>query len=556
MRKHPASSKLFTILLLALFSLCASADEKSAKIDKIFSEWDSTVSPGCSLAVIKDGEIVYKRGYGMANLEHGITNKPDSVYRIASTSKQFTAACIAMLSLRGQLDLDASVREYIPELSETYQPVTVRQMVHHISGVRDYLVLQALRGIGDDEYYTAQDALEVISRQKALNFLEGSEYLYSNSGFFLLSEIVKRVSGKTLAEFARENIFEPLGMNNTHFHDDCTVIVPNRATGYAPTEDGLVINETILDIVGDGGVFTTVEDMYLWDQNFYDNKLDNGLIDLILTKGKLNSGEEISYAFGLVHGDYKGLKTVGHGGAFVGFRTAVLRFPDERFSVVCLSNLATMDPGRLCQQVAEIFLADRFVESIPSEQMPTTTGAERIAMDADTLQAFEGQYKIDTNTGFWEIEAIEGGLKLIRDEYQVEMFPYSENEFRGEIFGSLLLIKFDKEGGELGFEFYVDGAKRGDYKRYVPPVYTAAQLAEYTGDYYSDELDMIYTIEAENGKLYARFRNAPDAPAKAVEADVFRMGFIGTSFFRDDAGALKGFEISAGRVKGIRFIKK
>ncbi len=548
------------LILLSTLSLLTTpavlADEITDQVDRIFSEWDSTASPGCSLAVIKDGKIFYKRGYGMANLEHGITNKPDSVYRIASTAKQFTAACIALLHLRGKLDLDAGVREYLPELSETYQPVTVRQMVHHISGVRDYLVLQALRGIGDDEYYTSQDALEVISRQKALNFPQGSEYLYSNSGFFLLGEIVKRVSGTSLAEFARENIFEPLGMNNTHFHDDCTVIVPNRATGYAPTENGFVINETILDIVGDGGVFTTVEDMYLWDQNFYDNKLDEGLIDLILTKGKLSSGEEITYAFGLVHGEYKGLKTVAHGGAFVGFRTAILRFPNEHFTVVCLSNLGSMDPSTLCRKVADVYLADQFEADTEEAEVETADKIETVLLSKENLESCTGNYKTEDNDSFWEIAATESGLKLIRDEYQADMLPISASEFTGELFGSELLIKFSEAGGSLTFEFHVNGVNRNDYTRYTPPVLSAAQLEEYTGDYYSEELDMVYRIESVDGKLYMRFRNAPEDPLEAVTPDVFTLSSISATFSRDEGGTVSGFEVSAGRVKGIRFDKK
>ena len=380
------------VLIPALVTVATShilaADELAAEVDEVFAQWDSTHLPGCSLAVIKDGKIVYKRGYGMANLEHGVTNKPDTVFRIGSTSKQFTAACIAILHLRGQLDLDASVRTYIPELSETYQPVTVSQMVHHTSGVREYGDLLEFRGIYDDGFYTAQDVLDILSRQKALNFKEGNEYHYSNTGYFLLGEIVKRVSGKTLAEFARENIFEPLGMTSTHFHDDCTVIVPNRATGYDEGEDGFSICETIIPVVGAGGVFTTVEDMARWDRNFYDNKLDKGLIDLILTRGKLNDGEEIDYAFGLSHGEYRGLKYVGHSGGYVGFRSRFMRFPEKRFSIVVLCNLSNVNPYGLCTSIADIYLKDELADREQPQAVKETEEEEVITLPAEKLAVF------------------------------------------------------------------------------------------------------------------------------------------------------------------------
>jgi len=318
MKKFLQESKLLWIFLFIVFLVSlVSADEKTDKVDKLFSKWDSTISPGAALAIIKDGKIIYKRGYGMANLEHNIPLTSTSVFRIGSTSKQFTASCIAILALQGKISLDDDIRKYIPEQPKHEKPITIRHLLHHTSGIRDYLTLSSIAALPDDHFYTPGDSLELLSRQKGLNFLPGEEHLYSNSGYFLLGVIVKRASGKSLNDFAQTHIFKPLGMKNTHFHDDHTMVVKNRADGYSPLKKGFQIDMTTLDHVGDGGVFTTVEDLFLWDQAFYSYKLGKELMELIQTSGKLNNGEKLDYAFGLDINEYKGLKRVSHGGGYL-----------------------------------------------------------------------------------------------------------------------------------------------------------------------------------------------------------------------------------------------
>ncbi|MBM3235736.1 beta-lactamase family protein [Candidatus Poribacteria bacterium] len=331
------------------------------KVDQLFSEWDKPDSPGAALCIIKDGNIIYKRGYGSANLDYNIPITPESVFYLASDSKKFTAACILLLAQRGQISLDDDIRKYIPEIPEYESTIMIRHLIHHTSGLRDYAVLMELAGKNLEDF-SNENAIKILSRQKALNFKPGEEYLYSNSGYIVMAEIVERVSGKSLREFAGENIFRPLGMRNTFFDDDCSMVVKNRVVSYGPKEGGgfqsYIKN---YNAVGDGGLLSTVEDLYLWDQNFYDNKLgDSEFIEQMLTRGKLNNSKELNYAFGLIHGEYKGLKTVGHGGGMLGFRTTMIRFPQQKFTVICLCNLCTMAPDRLALQIADIYLADQF----------------------------------------------------------------------------------------------------------------------------------------------------------------------------------------------------
>lgn len=331
-----------------------------ARVDAIFADHASPAGPGCSLGVIHGGSLVQATGYGSANLDYGSANAPNTIFRVGSVAKQFTAAAIALLAIRGELELDAPVQRYIPELPDYPHPPTVRNLVHHTSGVRDYLVLMSLGGNRNDDFYTDQEVLDAISRQQELNFTPGTEYLYSNSGYFLLGEIVARVSGHSLREFAEHNFFVPLGMTRTHFHDDHKEIVSDRATGYAPAADGFRVDVTTLDMVGDGGIFTSVEDWVAWDRNLGDGGVGgDGWLALMHTRGVLDSGDTIPYAFGLVHGEHAGLATVSHGGGFVGYRAGMSRYPEADYSFVALCNGSHINPMALIASTAEVYMADR-----------------------------------------------------------------------------------------------------------------------------------------------------------------------------------------------------
>ena len=312
--------------------------------------------------MIQDGEIIYKRGYGMANLEHGVPISSKTAFYIGSTSKQFTAMSILLLAEQGKLSLDDDIRKHIPEMPEYDHRITIRHLIHHTSGIPDYFVLWERAGRDFADSIPEQEVLDLLARQKTLNFTPGDRFMYSNSGYFLLSLTVKRVSGTSLREFAEENIFQPLGMRDTHFHDDRTMIVKNRADGHFPRADGgFGIFTTSFDLVGSGGLYTTVEDLFVWDRNFYQNKLGRGgqgLIDRMLTRGKLNNGEELEYAFGLMVNEHKGLKMVSHGGGFIGFSAELIRFPGREFSIAVLCNLSGIDAGQLARRVVNFYLAE------------------------------------------------------------------------------------------------------------------------------------------------------------------------------------------------------
>lgn len=344
----------------------AQADAARPRVDRLFEQWTRPGSPGCALGVVDDGELVYRRGYGYANLDYDVPITPETVFYIASVSKQFAAASTVLAARQGHLSLDDDVRKWLPELPDYGSRITIRNLIHHTSGLRDYLTLLDLSGRTRD-VNTDEEIIDLIAGQRSLNFEPGTEYSYSNSGYFFLSQIVKRATGKSLRQFAGENIFGPLGMANTHFHDDPRHVQKDRAIGYVPTEDGEyeIAVLTNFDKVGDGGLYTTVEDLYLWDQNFYHQRVGGeGFIDQLLTPGVLSSGDTLDYAFALTHGEHKGLPTVEHGGSYQGYRTDLLRFPNQEFSVITLCNAATINPGGLAREVADVYLEDAFAESL------------------------------------------------------------------------------------------------------------------------------------------------------------------------------------------------
>jgi CubicO group peptidase (beta-lactamase class C family) len=419
--------------LIAAFSLgsfAAGAATKDVpiepKLDEIFAPWDSTSSPGCALAVIRDGEVLYSRGYGMANLEHGISISPASVFYVGSVSKQFVAASIALLAEEGALDLDDDIRNYVPEIPEYDRPITIRHMIHHTSGLRDYLTLMALAGKSFADATSEEEVIDLLSRQQELNFSPGEEHLYSNSGYFLLAVIVKRTSGKSLREYAEEKIFAPLGMRHSHFHDDHTMFVTNRAEGHLEQDDGdWGLTRSRFALVGSGGLYTTVEDLYRWDQNFYDNRLGKGgsdFIERLKTPGKLNDGEELDYAFGLNIGEYRGLDTVRHGGALGGYRSHLLRFPSERFSVAIECNLDAINLGPMADQVADLYLEDKLAPK-PKPKPPETTRQseskpETATPTAETLSEYAGEYWSEELQVTYRLSMEDGDLYS-----QVRMYP-------------------------------------------------------------------------------------------------------------------------------------
>lgn len=392
-------------LLLTLFGptgfapAAAQGNPIEARVDSLFAEWDLPDSPGCALGLIRDGRLIYERGYGMANLDYDIPISAQTVFYIGSVSKQFAAAAVALLAQQGTISLDDDIRTYLPEMPEYERPITIRHLIHHTSGIRDIYTLMSLAGLRLEDVFSDDEAIVLIASQRELNFAPGDEHLYSNSGYFLLAQIVKRATGTSLRQYAEENIFSSLGMANTHFHDTPDHVLKNRAISYQRRDGSLRISYlSNFNKVGAGGLYTTVQDLLRWDQNFYSGDVGGReFLAQIQTPGVLNDGSELAYAFGLTAGEHRGLSTVGHGGSMMGFRAALLQFPEQHFSVICLCNLGSINPSGLARRVADIYLADYFAEAdtraepSPNRFRPPDEPSE-VALDAAQLVAYAGAY--------------------------------------------------------------------------------------------------------------------------------------------------------------------
>lgn len=415
-----AASGLAAILLLWNTSSAANknSDEKSAAaVDEVFSDLAKPGSPGCALGVYRDGKIIYAKGYGLANIEENVPINPQSVFDIGSTSKQFTAASILLLEKQGKLAVTDDLRKYLPELPDYGQKISILQLLNHTSGLRDYLALMELAGINTDSVTTDEDALALINRQKGLNFAPGSDWLYSNTGFFLLSVIVKRVSGKTLREFAAENIFTPLEMTHTQFRDDHASLIANRALAYDEKEkkDGYTLNVSYFEQTGDGAVHTSVEDLLKWDENFYSPRVGGqDFLNELQERGKLNSGKVLDYAKGLFLQDYRGLHSVSHGGAWGGYRAELLRFPEQHFSVACLCNVGNAHPTKRAHEVADVYLGSLMK---PKEQRkPEETEKKEkteISLTAQQLQSYAGDYWSEELGVAYRLAVADGRIKVV-----------------------------------------------------------------------------------------------------------------------------------------------
>lgn len=530
-------------------------------VDAVFAAYDRNDGPGCALGVIRDGELVYARGYGMANLEHDVPLGSRTVLRIGSTSKQFTAACAVLAEQQGVLSLDDDIRKHLPEMPDYGETITIRHLLNHTSGIRDYLVLMSLAGYTDDDYYTNADVYRMIARQETLNFAPGSRHLYSNSGYFLISVIIEGATGKTLSKFADEHLFAPLGMTSSHFHDDYMRVVKGRADGYTRGADGRWrIHNTNLEMCGDGGVFTTVEDMLRWDANFYEPKLGGrALVDALQTRGVLDDGTVLDYALGLMVGDHRGLPLVSHGGAFVGFRAEMLRFPDEQVSIVCFANLDAINPTALALQVADVVLEGRFRDTRAAAaaapaavKLETAVAPAFVEVPPDELARFAGRYVGEVNGEMLEIVPDGQGLRVRMGPRAIVVRPVAAMELRGvDSNASLRFEPSVREGFWRGvLEIDGDTLPFGEYIEWDTGSMT---IDEYAGDYDCRELDARWVLRAVDGKLELAIGAAGLGPLTVVALDVLQ-GPVGLlAFERDPFQSVSGFRLNAGRVRGLRF---
>jgi CubicO group peptidase (beta-lactamase class C family) len=419
------SLRRIVVSIAAILAVPAAASaqqpDAAARVDSVFRQWAGTDVPGCAVGVAHAGNTVLSRAYGMADLEHDVANTPATIFEAGSVSKQFTAAAILLLESDGLLSLDDDVRRYVPELPDYGNTITIRHLMTHTSGLRDWGSVAAIGGWGRSERtHTHDHVVDILSRQRGVNFVPGEQYSYSNSGYNLMAVIVDRVSGMSFADFSRTRIFEPLGLRNTQWRDDYTRMVKGRSSAYAMRNGQWVIDRPIENVHGNGGLLTTVADLLTWNRALSESLIGNAeMLRVMHTPQVLNSGEAIEYAGGLVITTYDGVREIVHTGATSGYRAFLARYPDQQLDVAVLCNASNANPGMVGRGVAAAYLGDALRPAPTGAPAPTSaTGnaasAPGAAQEPALLEPFAGEYYSADTESEIRITVEDGALVMNR----------------------------------------------------------------------------------------------------------------------------------------------
>lgn len=550
--------------LLAALTLASQAngieppsESVAAGVDRLFADWNSTNSPGFSLAVSRKGKLVYERGYGMANLELGVPITPVSVFHVASISKQFTAMCILLLAEHGKLSLDDEARKYVPELPDYGTPLTIRHLLSQTSGLRDAFLLLGMAAPREDGGSLNDAIVKMLARQRGLNFKPGTEFQYNNANYALLAIIVQRVGGQSLRVFSGENIFKPLGMTHTHVHDDPTMLVPNRTYGYHQASDGFHVapHADLGRLVGTTALFTTAPDLLLWEQNFAQPRVGKPALLAEMQKPAIATdwGDGSFYGFGLSIAEYRGLRIIGHGGGDPGYSAYVARFPDQGLAVAVLGNLDNVNPITLVRGVADVFLANSFTLSSTTN---ATKGFSKVSLSAEELTSKAGLYR-DPRTGIVGRFFVRDGKLMASagagEENFVELLPLDANRFT--LPGTTVIVEFVMaEGGAQEARETGVGAKPIVSRRLPPFTPSSTELRGLAGSYSSSEIETTYTITARDSDLLVTMPGRGDLILRPVFVNAFAGAVLGVAeFSRDARGVATGFTIHTGGVRSLRF---
>jgi CubicO group peptidase (beta-lactamase class C family) len=547
---------------LALISCSNRAISRSTKdrVDQLFATWNKPDSPGCSLGISRNGAVVYERGYGIANLDLGVAITPASVFDAASIAKQFTAMSILLLAQRRLLSLDDEVSKYIPNWREHDHRITIRHLLTHTSGLRDAFLLQGLAPVTAEPIN--QQIVNILARARGLNFVPGAEFEYNNGAYTLLARIVERVSGQAFPAFAEANIFKPLGMSHTHFHDDATRIVLNRATRYSKAATGFrVVVRTYTDVVvGNAGLFTTVGDLLQWEQNLADVHVGDPALIAEMQMPAIATGwsDTSRYGFGLEIARYRGVRTIGHGGGDEGVRAYVVRYPDPGLAIAVLCNVDDIDPGAVSRSIADLFLADLF----PEPAGPNTTGAAAtahpVSLSPQELQSKVGLYRNLSDESVGRIFIREGKLMASMNASEsgaFELTPIGANRF--VVAGTSIIAEFVPPAAGKPQEIHVAGAGAKPMVSQLitmPFTPSRAQFRDFEGTYISDEVHGTYTVVARDSDLVIQIPTRSDIVLQPVFTDSFGGDIVGVvTFSRNSHGVVTGFTLHAPGARGLRF---
>ena len=538
----------------------ASRDSTESRIGAIFAPFARNDSPGCVVAVFRAGAVLYTSGFGRADVSHDIPLTDTTRMPVASTSKQFTAMAVLLLEAEGKIRLNDDIRRYIPELPVFGQPITIRHLLNHTSGLRDSWNLFDMAGWRTSDVETQTDLLWLLHRQEDLNHPTGTEFLYNNTGYSLLALLVERVSGTTFRRFITARVFGPLGMAHSEIKAEVEQVVKGLATGYWGHDPAtLRVARPPFSFTGPTGVVTTMRDLARWDANFYTPRVGTrALLDSMSTPQRLDDGTTIGYGMGLFIGTHRGRRMISHAGSDPGYKADFIRFPEDSLSVAVLCNAFDIAPTPLALQVADFYLpADAHAATAPRVSAPEVTPTSDTSSKIP-IRTLAGLYWSNTSGGLHRFFYENGQLVLDGGgEGRFPLAPLGNNAYRLTAAPRRFLFTFvQRPGVPIAMEVDVEGSPLRTYARVPEVARSAAPLERLAGTYYSRELDVTWTFVLSAGKLVLQRRRVEPDTLTSLFGNVFlsEHGFV-LEFARDKRDKPPSVDVTTERVRHLRFTR-
>jgi len=532
----------------------ASIAGANSKIDSLLSHYNEN-EPGVAIGLVQNNQLIYEKYFGMANLDYEIPIHKGTSFHVASVSKQFTAFAIFLLEDEGKLSLDDDIRIYLPEMHEFEPKITIAHLLNHTSGLKDKYNLLRLSGWTLDDVITNEQVLELIFNQKTLNFKPNEKHMYSNANYALLAEIVARVSKMSFAEFTHQRIFEPLQMEDSKFVDQQGQVVQNRSLSYVKVDSTYVEDLFNNFSVGATNLNTTITDVSKWAINYNTKKVGSETIfTKMQTLQHLNNGETYGYANGLFINTYKGFRRIEHSGQDASYQAYLARFPELDLSVIFTNINGEINGARMVYDIMDICL-EQYVgnETTKTPSLEKLTHQKPIAKTPAELRRYEGHYWDEGDSYSREIKVENDTLRFITKNGNTALVPVDEDAFEMDIddyvgisFANNQMIITLDDGYQISTE------------KYIPAHYDATTLEEFTGRYYSSELNAYYSFYIEEDQLIAKHTRLGDFPLKAIKNDYFignKGSFLKVVFVRNSSNEVIGFEVSSSRAKNVLFSK-
>ncbi|MBC5836051.1 beta-lactamase family protein [Flavobacterium sp. F372] len=521
-------------------------------IDGLFSMRENLNGPGGVVLVTQNNKTVFEKAYGLENISYKIPNTSESVFNIGSMSKQFTAMGIVLLQMEGKLSIDDDIKKYLPELNNFGKPITIRHLLHHTSGFRSSPELFGLAGWRDGDAISNEDFYRYLTKQTALNFEPGSEYMYTNSGYILLAKIIENVSKQNFKSWMKEKIFQPLQMNATFIEENSSNVVSKVATSYSEIEPSVFNYVENNDLTyGASNVYSTSKDVLKWMKNFNEASMNwKSAFEMLKTVDVLNSGQKNNYGFGVFVDDFFGNHRIQHTGAIAGFRSVMYSYPDDNLEIIILSNFASNQLSKTADQISQLFLQSKLLsETYPEEIKPIT-------LNNEVLKKYEGMYWSDKNNYSRKIYVENNTLWYLRSNNKKSpLIPITSTEFQMGGINEKLLVKFDIKTNTMKL---ISADNSIDvFEKYVDKPLLVEDLKEYTGTFYSSELETYYTISLKDDKLIGYHSRFGEFDIQILKQDVLSWsGMAVSKYKRNKKGSITGLTITMSRIRDLWFEKK